>query len=94
MPGYFYLLRLKSGKLYPGATTDLSRRWNEHVMGTACRTTKHDPPAAMVYSEECATFAEARRREAQVKHWTRAKKEALVAGNTSLLHDLAKRRRR
>lgn len=29
----------------------------------------------LVYSEECETFAHARKREVQVKHWSRAKKE-------------------
>jgi predicted GIY-YIG superfamily endonuclease len=45
----------------------------------------------LAYSDEHATFFEARKREAQVKRWTRAKKEALAAGNKALLHDLAKR---
>ncbi len=92
MPAWFYMLRLRSGALYPGATTSLERRWAEHLAGTACRTTQLDPPGELAYSEEHATFSEARRREAQVKRWTRVKKEALVAGDKSLLHDLAKRR--
>ena len=94
MPACFYILRLRSGRLYPGATTDLSRRWTEHVSGIAGRTTKLDPPGELVYSEEHATFIDARRREAQVKRWTRAKKEALVAGDRARLKALAKRRKR
>jgi putative endonuclease len=58
------------------------------------RTTQLDPPVALAYSEEHATFSEARRREAQVKRWTRAKKEALLAANKSLLHELSKRRKK
>jgi putative endonuclease len=92
MSAWFYMLRLKSGNLYPGATTDLSRRWQEHLSGIACRTTKLDPPVALVYSEEHPAFSSARRREAQVKRWTRAKKEALAAGNSAALHSLARRR--
>jgi len=88
---YFYVLRLKSGRLYPGATTDLKRRFREHRAGTACRTTRLDPPVGLVCSEEHPTFGEARRREAQVKRWTHAKKEALVAGDKARLKDLAKR---
>jgi len=33
-------------------------------------------------------------REAQLKRWTRAKKDALIAGNRFTLHELARRRRR
>jgi predicted GIY-YIG superfamily endonuclease len=47
---------------------------------------------ALVYSEEHPAFSSARRREAQVKRWTRAKKEALAAGNSAALHSLARRR--
>jgi predicted GIY-YIG superfamily endonuclease len=89
MSAWFYILRLQSGALYPGATTDLARRWQEHANGTAGRTTRIDPPAALVYREPLATFSDARRREAQVKRWTRAKKEALVAGDTQRLRELA-----
>ena len=89
---WFYMLRLSSGMLYPGATTDLDRRYREHCEGVACRTTKVDPPRDLVYSEELPTFAEARRREAQVKRWSRAKKEALAAGDLETLHQLARSR--
>jgi putative endonuclease len=89
---WFYLLRLQSGVLYPGATTDLSRRWQEHLSGLACRTTRLDPPVSLAYSEPHPTFSAARRREAQVKRWTRAKKEALAVGNSAVLHSLARRR--
>lgn len=34
------------------------------------------------------------RREIQIKHWTRAKKRALVDGDRERLHTLAKRRGR
>ena len=90
MPAWFYILRLKSGKLYAGATTDLERRYEEHLSGTACRTTRIDPPTGSVYSEELATFPEARKREAQVKKWTRAKKEALIAHDLACLKRLAR----
>ena len=93
MPACFYILRLKSGRLYPGATTDLERRWSEHVDGTACRTTELDPPVEIAYSEEHPSFSCARKREAQVKRWTRAKKEALVSGDLTQLKALAKRRK-
>ena len=67
MPAWFYILRLQSGSLYPGATTDLKQRYEERCTGRACRTTPLDPPTALVYSEEYETFSQARRGEGQVK---------------------------
>ena len=89
MPAWFYILRLKSGTLCPGATTNLDQRWRDHQSGRACRTTKIDPPAALVFRERFVTFPEARRREAQIKRWSAKKKEALVAGDLASLGDLA-----
>jgi predicted GIY-YIG superfamily endonuclease len=43
----------------------------------------------MVYVEELPKFSGARKREAQVKRWSRAKKEALVVGDEATLHMLA-----
>jgi predicted GIY-YIG superfamily endonuclease len=92
MPAWFYALRLQSGSLYTGATTDLRKRYAEHLSARACRTTILDPPRALIYSERFESFSGARRREAQVKRWSRAKKEALVTGDTSMLRMLAKSR--
>ena len=93
MPSWFYILRLKSGQLYIGSTTDLDQRYKDHCSGKACRTTKLDPPVALLYSEELETFSVARRREAQVKRWSRGKREALASGDLETLHQLAKRRK-
>ena len=90
MPAWFYTLRLRSGGLYVGASRDLEKRYEEHCSGKACRTTKLDPPVALVYSEKIESFPEARQREAQVKRWSRAKKEALVSGDLHRLRELAK----
>jgi putative endonuclease len=90
MPAWFYILRLKSGSLYVGSTTDLEKRFEDHCSGRACRTTKFDSPIAIVLSEQFETFSEARLREAQVKRWSGAKKEALVSGSLATLRNLAK----
>lgn len=92
MIAWLYILRLKSGQLYIGSTTDLDQRCKDHCAGKACRTTQLDPPVALLYSEELETFSDARRREAQVKRWSRGKREALASGDLETLHQLAKRR--
>jgi putative endonuclease len=42
------------------------------------------------FSEQYRTFKEARQREAQVKRWSRAKKEALVRRDVQELKNLSK----
>jgi len=90
MTAWLYILRLKSGSLYVGATKDIKQRYEDHLDGRASRTTKLDHPLKLAYSESFPTFSEARKREAQVKRWSRAKKEALVAGDFEKLRSLAK----
>lgn len=92
MSAYLYILRLKSGNLYIGTTLNLRQRLQEHFEGRACRTTCLDPPLRPLLSETHETFTEARRREDQIKRWTRAKKEALVSGDFETLKKLAKSR--
>jgi putative endonuclease len=92
MNAWLYILRLKSGNLYIGATTDLNQRYQDHLNGQACRTTKLDPPLELVYSESLPTFSDARKREVQIKRWSRAKKEALVADDMVKLRNLSKSR--
>ena len=87
-----YILRLKSGNLYIGATNDLKQRYKDHLKGQACRTTKLDSSVKVIYSESFPTFSDARKREAQIKRWSRAKKEALVAGDKAKLQILSKSR--
>jgi predicted GIY-YIG superfamily endonuclease len=92
MHAWFYILRLRSGSLYIGSTKDLDQRSKDHFSGKACRTTMLDPPVKLVYSETFDDYTKAREREAQVKRWSRAKKEALVSRDRSRLRELAKSR--
>ena len=94
MSSWFYILRLKSGGLYPGVTTNLASRLRAHFNSNACRTTRLDPPISLIYSEGFDTLGQAQKRENQNKRWSRAKKEALIDGNINMLRDLAKRRNR
>jgi predicted GIY-YIG superfamily endonuclease len=87
-----YFLRLRSGTTYIGASKDLEQRMNEHVSGRACRTTALDVPLALLRVEAYSTFSEARQREAQLKRWSRAKKEALVRGDGDRLRTLSRSR--
>ena len=89
---FVYILRLRSGALYVGCSTDAETRFAEHSAGTACRTTKLDPPVSVVFVEIHPDFRSARRRETQIKKWSRAKKEALISGDVARLKSLSQSR--
>ncbi len=84
-----YMLRLRSGALYVGCSTDFEVRFRQHELGTACRTTSIDPPDALVFLEVQIDFRAARRRESQIKRWSRRKKLALAKQNYALLSKLS-----
>ena len=87
-----YILRLRSGALYVGCSTDFEARFREHEAGVACRTTSIDPPDALVFLEVQIDFRAARRRESQIKRWSRRKKLALARQNYALLSKLSESR--
>jgi putative endonuclease len=89
---FVYILRLHSGAFYVGCSNDAETRFAEHAEGRACRTTAIDAPIAVLFIELQTDFAMARRREAQIKKWSRAKKEALIAGDMDRLKALSRSR--
>ena len=93
-PCFVYILKCADGSYYVGSTSDVTQRERIHNEGHGAAHTAAHGPVRMVYSEAHASWPAARKREAQLKRWTRAKKDALIAGNRSTLHELARRRRR
>ncbi|MEZ0228833.1 MAG: GIY-YIG nuclease family protein [Planctomycetota bacterium] len=87
-PFYVYILRCVDGSLYVGQTSDLDVRMGQHSIGHGYTGEHH--AAALVHAEEFGTREEARLREHQIKNWSRAKKEALVAGDFGRVKELAK----
>ncbi|WBA43345.1 GIY-YIG nuclease family protein [Hymenobacter canadensis] len=79
---YVYLLTNKARTvLYTGVTNDLERRLYEHSqnMGDAGKFTSRYQCNLLVYFEVCADAVQAIAREKEIKGWSRAKKEALIA---------------
>jgi predicted GIY-YIG superfamily endonuclease len=85
---FVYILRCADGSLYIGETDDVDQRIARHREGRACTFTARRLPVELVHIEELPNHLEARRREHQLKGWTRRKKEALVAGDLALLKRL------
>ncbi|MBC8355738.1 MAG: GIY-YIG nuclease family protein [Planctomycetes bacterium] len=75
---YFYLLRCSDGSLYAGICIDLEQRVATHQNGKGAKYTRSRLPIALVYQEHHRSKGDALRREAEVKKWTKQKKERLV----------------
>ena len=80
---YFYLARCNDGSLYAGSCIDLAARQALHNAGKGAKYTRGRGPILFVYCEHFSTRAEACRREAEVKRWSKKRKEALVASKES-----------
>lgn len=88
MPYFVYILRNPKNKLYTGQTRSIEKRLVRHNASQGARFVKDNKAFKLVYTEELPTQLAAMRREKQLKGWTRAKKEALIAGNLDLLKKL------
>jgi predicted GIY-YIG superfamily endonuclease len=87
-----YILRLTSGAYYVGATTNLLQRMADHAAGAGGRTTHDTRPETLLFVEFHSSSSSARKREAQIKRWSRSKKEALALGNHETLRRLSQSR--
>jgi len=87
---FFYILRCSDKSLYCGMTSNLENRLKEHNSNGSkgAKYLRAKKPVVVVYSEIYPDIKTAMNRELQVKRWTKAKKEALVAGDLELLKKL------
>ena len=90
---YVYILRCADGSYYVGHTDNLQRRVKAHNEGGGAKFTCKRRPVRLVYTETHDGEEAAVRRERQLKKWSRAKKEALIAGDRARLKQLSRRRR-
>jgi len=80
-PWWVYIVRCRDGTLYTGITTDIDRRIGDHNRGKGSKYTASRRPVKLVYSEPQADRSSASKREAQIKRYTRSKKEILIEGS-------------
>ena len=73
-PWVLYLLECENGSYYAGITTDLNRRFAEHVFGIGARYTRANPPLRVVAVKAFSDRAGASRAEAALKKLPRALK--------------------
>jgi len=67
--------------LYVGITTDVTKRVERHNQKKASRYTRMRLPVELIYQESHPDKSTTRKREIQIKNWSRDKKLALIAKN-------------
>src|ERR1700747_3226399 len=74
--------------LYIGVTNDLERRASDHSLGRGSAFVKQYNANGLVYFEAFPDPRSAIAREKQLKNWSRAKKDALIAKGNPTWPDL------
>ena len=88
---YVYIVKCADGSYYTGFTNDPYRRLEEHNSGVYGRSfTFKRRPVVLVYVKAFSDPLEGIEFEKQVKRWSKAKKEALIAGDIDLLKLLSR----
>ena len=80
MNWFVYILQCRDNSFYIGITNDIPKRIILHNSGKGSKYVRSKLPAKLIYSEEYNSKSEARKREIQLKGWTRNKKKLLIEG--------------
>lgn len=78
---FAYIAKCRDGRLYVGIAKDVSRRINEHNTTIKCRYTRYRKPVELLYKEKCTNYNIARKRELEIKRFSKKKKFALIASS-------------
>jgi len=90
MAFHTYILRCNDGSYYAGHTDDLERRFAQHRTGAIGGYTATRLPVTFLWSQSFQTRDDAFAAERKLKGWSRAKKEAMMAGDWKLVSELAR----
>lgn len=78
---YVYIAKSRTERFYTGITTDTEKRINKHNSGMGSRFAINQGPLQLAYvSKPFLNKSEARKREMQIKKWSRLKKTNLING--------------
>ena len=78
-----YIIEASDKSLYTGITTDLDRRFQQHLNGTGAKYFNGRKPVRFVFTENNHTRSSASIREAQIKKLSRALKIDLITKSST-----------
>ncbi len=77
-PWFCYMLECSDGSFYVGITNNLPERLQEHARGKDSEYTAKQLPVKLVWKQAYSSQQEARKREREIKGWSRRKKWELI----------------
>ena len=78
-----YILLCSDNSLYTGITTNMPRRFRQHLQGRGAKYFRGRQPLQVVYLEADHSRSSASKREAQIKMMPRAEKDLLLSQKKS-----------
>ncbi|MCX6816528.1 MAG: GIY-YIG nuclease family protein [Candidatus Beckwithbacteria bacterium] len=92
MKYFVYIVQCRDGSFYTGSTANIEKRIWEHNLGKrGAKSIRGKRPVQLVYKEIFNSRIKALKREAEIKSWTRKKKENLVKYRSALALNAVKR---
>ena len=77
---FVYIIECKDGTYYTGMTWKSELRFDQHASGLGGKYTRIHGVKRLVYLEEHDDLEVARKREKQIKGWSKSKKMNLIKG--------------
>jgi putative endonuclease len=81
---FCYMVKCSDGAFYVGISNDVVERVEEHNRGFGPKFTKARRPVELIWSQSFPDIFAARRREIELKGWSRAKKLRLINERTGI----------
>lgn len=75
---FVYILRCCDDSLYVGISNNIEERVKRHNTGIGAAYTRSHRPVTLIWTEAVESESAARKREAQIKGWTRIQKVNLI----------------
>ncbi|OGK56323.1 hypothetical protein A3J15_02630 [Candidatus Roizmanbacteria bacterium RIFCSPLOWO2_02_FULL_38_10] len=86
MSYFVYVLLCSDNTYYTGCTNNLEKRLKEHnTSKSGAHYTKIRRPVKLMYKEKYKTLKVARKREKEIKNWSRERKKALLKESESVI---------
>lgn len=78
-PWFVYIAECRDRTLYVGIAKDAYNRIEAHNTTNQCRYTRYRKPLKLAYKELCENYNVARKRESEIKRFSRKKKLELIS---------------
>ena len=74
------MIKTKNNKIYTGISTDVERRFNQHLSGKGgAKFFRGNPPRKIVYTKKFSNRSKASIEEYRIKQLSRKEKETLIS---------------